>query len=87
MMVFKVILFSYLVQFCIFGVSSNEDDIRHFFKKMSYNVLNNCMEKLQILLFMKGCMENFVITFKPYLDFCQSQDLLKIQETEKQSIH
>ena len=32
------------------------------------------MEKLQIILFMGGCMENFVITFKPYLDFSQSQD-------------
>ena len=54
---------------------------------MSYNVWNDCMEKLQILLFMGGCMENFVITFKPYLDFSQSlKDLWKIQEIEKQSI-
>lgn len=42
MMLFKVILFSYLVQFCIFGVSSNENDIRHFFN----NVLQ-CIEQVQ----------------------------------------
>lgn len=41
-MLFKVLLFSYFVQFFLLGVSSNENDIRHFFN----NVLQ-CMEQMQ----------------------------------------
>ncbi len=42
MMLFKVILFSFQVQFLLLGVSSNEHDIRHFFN----NVLE-CIEQMQ----------------------------------------
>ena len=82
MMLFKVILFSYQVQFFILKLSNNENE-----SITSLNVFNKCKKKQQIIWLMRGCMDNFVITFKPYLDFCQSQNLLKIQEIEKQSIH
>jgi len=72
-----ILLFSFQVQFLLFGVSSNEHEIRKLF-----NNERLCKEK-QIILCMIGCNENF-ITFKPYVDFCQSQDLLRIQEIEQQ---
>ena len=54
-----------------------------FFNNVLTNVLTKCKEK-QIFLCMIGCIEIFVITFKPYVDFCQTQDLLGIQEIEQQ---
>ncbi len=42
MMLFRVILFSYQVQFFILGVSSNENDIRHL-----YNNVVECFEQMQ----------------------------------------
>ncbi len=48
---------------------------------MCWNVLNKCKEK-QILLWVIGM--HFVNTFKPYVDFCQSENLLRIQEIEQQ---
>ena len=44
---------------------------------MSYNVWNDCTEKLQILLFMGGCMENLVIKFISVF-FQYFEDILKI---------
>ena len=41
-MLFKIILFSFQVQFFILGVSSNENEIRHYFN----NVLE-CIERIQ----------------------------------------
>ncbi|XP_062420513.1 uncharacterized protein LOC134132730 [Pungitius pungitius] len=50
MMLFKLLLFSSLVQFLILGVSSNENDIRHFFN----NILE-CVENIQ-----RGATDFFV---------------------------
>ncbi len=80
MMLFKVILFSFQVQFLLLGVSSNEHDIWQFFN----NVLE-CTEQMQREAdFFVGDRMHFVNTFKPYVDFCQSENLLRIQEIEQQ---
>ncbi len=48
---------------------------------MCWNVLNKCKEKQ---IFFVGDRMHFVNTFKPYVDFCQSENLLRIQEIEQQ---
>ncbi len=80
MMLFKVILFSFQVQFLLLGVSSNEHDIRQFF-----NNLLECIEQMQREAdYFVGDRMHFVNTIKPYVDFCQSEKLLRIQEIEQQ---
>ncbi len=80
MMLFKVILFSFQVQFLLLGVSINEHDIRQFFN----NVLE-CIEQMQREAdSFVGDRMHFVNTIKPYVEFCQSENLLRIQEIEQQ---